>query len=68
MRKEVDTMIEKKNELTREDLYYELFDFFEAAGFWRDELEEELYKLKTSKTRDEYIANRVKEFMLNKNI
>ena len=42
MRKEVDTMIEKKNELTREDLYYELFDFFEAAGFWRDELEEEL--------------------------
>lgn len=31
-------------------------------------LEEELYKLKTTKTRDEYIANRVKEFILNKEI
>ena len=31
-------------------------------------LEEELYKLKTTKTRDEYIASRVKEFILNKEI
>ena len=28
-------------------------------------LEEELYKLKTNKSRDEYIASRVKEFILN---
>ena len=27
-------------------------------------LEEELYRLKTNKTRDEYIANKVKEFIL----
>lgn len=33
-----------------------------------NELEEELYKLRTNRTRDEYIASKVKEFMLNKNI
>ena len=31
-----------------------------------NELEEELYRLKTTKTHDEYIANKVKEFILNK--
>ncbi|MBQ7929069.1 MAG: phosphoserine phosphatase [Methanobrevibacter sp.] len=30
-----------------------------------NELEEELYNIKTSKSRDEYIANKVKEFILN---
>ena len=33
-----------------------------------NDLEEEIYKLKTVKTRDEYIASRVKEFILNKEI
>ena len=28
-------------------------------------LEEELYRLKSNKSHDEYIANRVKEFILN---
>ena len=31
-------------------------------------LEEEIYKLKTSKTRDEYIASKVKQFILNNKI
>ena len=31
-------------------------------------LEEEIYKLKTSKTRDEYIASKVKQFILNNEI
>ena len=41
MRKEVDTVFEEKNDLTREDLYCELLDFYEAAGFWPDLLVEE---------------------------
>ena len=57
---EVNESLEKDYDDLRLD-YNDLVDKY-------NDLEEELYKLKTTRTRDEYIASKVKEFMLNKEI
>ena len=57
---EVNESLEKDYDDLRLD-YNDLVDKY-------NDLEEELYNLKTSRTRDEYIASKVKEFILNKEI
>ena len=57
---EVNESLEKDYDDLRLD-YNDLVDKY-------NDLEEELYKLKINRTRDEYIASKVKEFMLNKEI
>ena len=57
---EVNESLEKDYDDLRLD-YNDLVDKY-------NDLEEEFYKLRFTKTRDEYIANRVKEFILNKEV
>ena len=57
---EINESLEKDYDDLRLD-YNDLVDKY-------NDLEEELYKIKSNKTRDEYIASRVKEFILNKEL
>ena len=55
----------EENESLEKDYNSLLEEYNDLVDKFND-LQEELYDIKTNQTRDDYIANRVKEFMLNK--
>ena len=55
----------EENESLEKDYNSLLEEYNDLVDKFND-LQEELYNIKTNQTRDDYIANRVKEFMLNK--